>query len=564
MKTFTKSIILCLAVLFCGSAYAETTKTTCFNKQKDPWRSLMSVMYSHGIDTTGLDVTSVMSLTDIALVNSDLAKAYRVSEPIFFTENTMLGLIITDYMKVKYKNKNGEKYDYYKNRFDPLFDMDSYNKFMSQYPRSRHADELKSKALCLDQNYSWYTNKTDEENHDTYRQYGVSQCPYPGFVSIANENNLYRKTLEDWDQLQMELSSTDRSDCQVYDDFMRIHSGHLGGVYWVVSDSIAQCQQRQQQNAWRDARKMHTVEGYRNYLLLYPDSKEANEAERRIEDITAWQQAVEGNSHESFGRYYSEYPLGDSVAVAGEKLRIMEEAAWQKAQKNNTIGSYESFLKQYPNGYYSGLALNRQLELEIKKFNSNKGGTVTKLELAGFSSQQGYSLLCFGNIGINDDITVSLLGSSPVKVVLKPGQSHWAKVKNGQYKIYVTSSNGSKWEEKGHGNLYVEDGLYDEMWYSYTYSTFIPTVTPTFDSKFIDRTAFNRISKEIDERIELEMKKLMKQDINSKRKVLRNVFRQFYEDNNNQQEYERMIRETEDDDNVNDTLEYLFETMIEK
>ena len=553
MKTMKTTFILCMSILFCGRSYGNPTDILCFNK-KDPWKSLMSVVYAHGMDTTGLNVLSVFSLTDIKEISPDLAKTYRVNEPIQYNHAEMLGTVITDYMKSRYGNRNGEKYDYYKNRFNPTFSESDYVAFVSNYPRSRYADELKSKALCLDQYGRWLFNKTNEESYETYRKYGVSRCPYPGFVSIAENNNSYRKTLEDWDQLQMELASIGWSDCEAYYTFKDSHTAHLTSFYWAIPDSIFQCEQRQQQRAWREACRMHTVEGYQNYLQHYPNTQETNEAQRRIEDITAWQRAVAENTHESYSYYYNEFLFGDSVNVAGERLRIMEESAWQKAQKRNTIASYESFVKQYPDGYYYNLALNRQLELELKKFNPKKGGAITKMELGGVSSQQAYSLLCFGNVGKDYDITVSLLGNTPVKAVLKPGQSHWARVRNGQYKIYVTSSNGSEWKENGHGNITLEDGLYAMTWYSYSYVSFIPIVVDS--ESFIDKSAEARISGEIEKRAQLEIDKLMKQDVSIKRKIVRNVARQKLEESNNRNEYEKIYKETEDDENVDLVLKY--------
>ena len=91
----------------------------------------------------------------------------------------------------------------------------------------------------------------------------------------------------------------------------------------------------------------------------------------------------------------------------------------------------------------------------------------------------------------------------------------------------------------------------------------IPTITPTLHSNYIDQTANDRLSTELLERIQLELEKLLKQDITSKKKVLRNVLRQFYEENNNREEYERIIRDTENDDNVNGILRLLLDDLYE-
>lgn len=548
MKTFkTIFLLMSFTLMIVEPTHANNS---CFRKEKDAWQILINVLDSYQVKTTDLDVTSRFSSTlqdnnklDLRNdIESDLAKAYRVKKPVSIEPNAMLGEIVCAFMEAKYARKNGEKYDYYKIRYSPVVD-DEYLCFKAKYPNSRYNEELESKSSCVKQNAAWHSCKDNKDCHVVYDRYGVCCCPYDGYRVISERNNKCRKTMEDWDELQQSWDGGLGADGDRYAYFIQNHDT-LANYYTVAYDSLNVCRQRQ---AWHTACEEHSIEGYRSYVMNYPNSKEAFVAKLKIEEMVAWQQAVEANTHESYGMYYTNYPEGDSVAVAAEKLRLMEEEDWGKAQKQNTIRSYERFVAQYPNGYYTESALECQIRLEIERFKGKGKGSIDKLELEGISSRQGYGLLCFGNVGRNFDITVSMLGNTPVKVNMKPGQCQWVWAKNGEYQIYVTSSNGSEWEENGHGTVLIEDGLYYNRWYSWVSSYYI---SPEQSKIFIDEGASVRIDSEVVKRICSEVDKAMLLDIDVQRKMLRNYYRQFCEKTNDKEEFEKILRDLEDDENV--------------
>lgn len=549
MKTFKTLILVAIAIVFAEPAYANNF---CFSKEKDAWQILIKVLDSYQVDTAGLHVTEDMvfllwksdkldSWDDIA---ADLAKAYRVRKPVNVEPSTTLGEIVCIYMEAKYARKKGEKYDYLKICYSPRI-QDEYPLFKAKYPNSIHNKELGLKSACVKQNMLWFLCDDDSDRNRVYKQFGESYCPYNGFRSLSDQNNRYRKAVEDWNALMQERDENPDFDCDLYASFALDHMGSLPGFNWAVNDSLNACRQRQD---WHIACEVNTIDAYRIYVMDHPESKEAKRAVELIEDMTAWQQAVEINTHASYSKYYNDFPQGDRAWMAAQKLQQMEEGAWQEACRRNTIESYEQFVAQYPQGYYAESATSRQIELFVKKFHNKGKGQIDKLELIGCSSRPGYGLICFGNVGKNNNIMVLLQGQTPVKTTIKPGQSQWVWVKNGEYHIYVTSNNGAAWEENGHGTVLVEDGLYFNSWYAWT--SYFDYPDEMREALYTDRVARDRIAKEVLQRTFSEMERLEGSEISVQKRVLKNYYRQCLEKENDKNEYEKICWDLEDDANV--------------
>jgi hypothetical protein len=120
-------------------------------------------------------------------------------------------------------------------------------------------------------------------------------------------------------------------------------------------------------NAWKEATRINSLDGYRHYLSLYKNH--ANEAElviRHLIDETAWKDAKDEGTIPSYENYlsvckeneYSGYEwahvnaakkqIGDLRKVEEQKHRMAEDnAAWKKARQVNTKHSYEEYLAKY-------------------------------------------------------------------------------------------------------------------------------------------------------------------------------------------------------------------------
>lgn len=510
-----KGFALILCFLISSAAFAGNRWPAPSKKNTDPWHSMMTILYQHGLDTTELNVMSIVPISDE--MASDIVKSYHIkkkSAEFYSYRDKMLGTIITDHLKMAMgRKRKGEKYDYEIARFNPKFNHFDYELFTIKYPSSKFTEELNAKQNCLEQYNNWLSSASKEKRMNIYERYGVSHCPYPGFENISQANNAMRKLVEDW----------------------------------------------------KVANMLHTVQSFQKFIEEYPyATDEVGMAERKIEDIQAWQQAVSEGTHQSYSYYYNTFVNGDSVSVAGELLRLLEEPAWEAACQMHTADSYEHFVEKYPNGYYKDSALNRQLDIELGVFKDYEDNMADILP-EGFNSRQGYSLLLLGNVDKEDNIIYSLQGPTPAKVILKPGECRWVTLKNGKYHFYVTSNEGAKYE--GKTTFIVEDGIYSRSFYTYTsrektkaelefHRRFWKgerdiTVDEILDEIASDSTAAKRFRTECFERLQQEYHNLLKQDLNSKKKIVRNVYKRYYEDENDKEGYEIFFKLSESDYELN-------------
>lgn len=487
------------------SSVLETATTPAINKKKpDRWQSLLNILSQNGVDTNGLNVTSKVHITN--LIASDLKKEYRIKDPIIL-EDKMLGTVLTDlYKKMMSGKKRDEKYYYEILRYDPTIDYSKYEAFVRKYPSSRYNEELLSKYLCLEQYRSWNSCQSDEEETAVYNMFGTSHCPYPGFASLAESNNAKRAIKEDWDT----------------------------------------------------AKRIHTIQSFQRFIHKYPLSDKAKIAQNEIQEIEVWQQAEEKGTHKSYSHYYTLYRNGSMAKAAIDRLREMEEPAWRDAQQQNTVTAYERFVEQYPDGYYRDSALNLQLNKELSRFKDYED-SMEEISPLGFNDRQGYSRIFLGNVGKpgSGSIILSLKGQKPFKVSLAPGEYQWVTLPNGVYHLYATSDGGAKYNGKNTFN--VEDGIYAIEPYAYT--TLNDDVISPKIRKLLstDKEVVQRFDSEIMSYCIQAAELLEGQDLNTKRKILRNVFRRLCEEDNDKETYELIFKNTETEEVVNSIIQLFLE-----
>ncbi len=94
--------------------------------------------------------------------------------------------------------------------------------------------------------------------------------------------------------------------------------------------------------------------------------------QRYFADETAWKNALQLNSINSFNRYLEQHPNGRHASEARqaiadirrkqkEERNATERKAWQQAQQLNSIAAYNDYLQKYPNGAYT-----KEAKLAIK------------------------------------------------------------------------------------------------------------------------------------------------------------------------------------------------------
>ena len=135
--------------------------------------------------------------------------------------------------------------------------------------------------------------------------------------------------------------------------------------------------------AWVAALEKDTLEGYREYLELFPDGKHKEDAQAEINkyDERDWQTALERNTLAGFEDYLEAWPEGLHASEAREKIaeikaaeearrkdaaeRAAQEAGdWETAARENTVESYETYLGKHPTGAHADEARSRIASLK--------------------------------------------------------------------------------------------------------------------------------------------------------------------------------------------------------
>jgi outer membrane protein assembly factor BamD (BamD/ComL family) len=99
---------------------------------------------------------------------------------------------------------------------------------------------------------------------------------------------------------------------------------------------------------WDTAQKTNSVKSYQAFLNKYPNSQQASDAKKEIENL-GWQKVTELNHEDGYKWYLSEYPRGKYVAAAREGLQTI---MWKNAQQEDSEAEYKKYLSKYPEGKY--------------------------------------------------------------------------------------------------------------------------------------------------------------------------------------------------------------------
>lgn len=130
--------------------------------------------------------------------------------------------------------------------------------------------------------------------------------------------------------------------------------------------------------AWVQALEKDTLEGYREYLTLFPEGKHKEKAQEQINayDNRAWDTAEQRQTLSGYEDYLEAWPEGLHASKAREKIAeikaraeaIAKDAAeraaqdtadWDAAALENTIDSYGRYLAKQPRGKWVSEAQNR-------------------------------------------------------------------------------------------------------------------------------------------------------------------------------------------------------------
>ena len=135
------------------------------------------------------------------------------------------------------------------------------------------------------------------------------------------------------------------------------------------------------EEAWQVALQRNTIAGYEDYLEAWPEGLHASEARERIEEMKAraeaiaedaaeraaqeaadWEAAARENTIDSYGRYLTKHPAGANADEAQRRIASLrnaaaDEAAWTQASSANTAAAYEQYLASFPQGAHVAEAI---------------------------------------------------------------------------------------------------------------------------------------------------------------------------------------------------------------
>lgn len=499
-----KSIVINLrlfivAILFLAANLSlHANNMSASSKDGDPWPFLLKSLADAGFDTTDATVLTVVPAFYVSVAGPVLVKEFGVKQNVQLSSPCTLGDVICGYMCVKYGKKHKEKFDYLRVRYSS--NTDSLSVFLTMYPESQHSDEIKLKLDCIREYTAWTTLVTSSHAMDVYDSYsGKPQCNYEGYALLSRKNMDFRSAVSEWKK----LVDNGVTECSEWDNYIDKY-GDWSPFKQAALDSSALCKKHKM---WTRAKELNTIASYQDYIDVYPKGRNALEAKRRIEDMKAWNKVVESRTYKSYSEYYSNFPDGDSAEVAKAWLKKREELAWARTRKVNDLNAYSLFLKNYPEGYYSNEARNRYNELIWNLYGNATKGSITDLKEVSYYSQDGYSYISFANVGISESIAVNMIGTTAVREIIPAGKYVWVKVKNGDYKIFVTSSNGAKWN--GHGNVSVSNKIYCAAWFAYTIKPDNVNIHP--ELFYVDRAAEKRWNDNLFEVAASELKIILQQ-----------------------------------------------------
>lgn len=110
---------------------------------------------------------------------------------------------------------------------------------------------------------------------------------------------------------------------------------------------------------WMRAKRLDSVDAYREFLAQKPDSRHADEAARSLE-AAEWRVASAAGTAYAYRAYLARYASGEYAAAA--ELRL-EDIAWQDAARIGTQGAYAAFLRANARSPRCGEAKRRIEEL---------------------------------------------------------------------------------------------------------------------------------------------------------------------------------------------------------
>jgi S1-C subfamily serine protease len=158
--------------------------------------------------------------------------------------------------------------------------------------------------------------------------------------------------------------------CSALDGYLQIYKGSMNYPNAVKARSIAET------NAWKEAQRLNTLSGYRDYETLCPGSARRSEIQKSIAALEAHEAklkaeldrlniAVKTNSCSGMELYILQNPNGNYLSSAKDYLRKIEESHFNYARIANSVSAWDDLIENCPNSWFVGDA--RRIRREVSE-----------------------------------------------------------------------------------------------------------------------------------------------------------------------------------------------------
>ena len=112
--------------------------------------------------------------------------------------------------------------------------------------------------------------------------------------------------------------------------------------------------ERLDEEDWSKAKKINSINSYRQYLESPTNERYRAEAQRlinKLEDETDWSFAVKANTYAAYLAYQRKHPMGNHRTDCTVRIAIFEDDNdWLKATNASALSTYEEYLRKHSNG----------------------------------------------------------------------------------------------------------------------------------------------------------------------------------------------------------------------
>ncbi|MCR4965616.1 MAG: hypothetical protein K6A41_08180 [Bacteroidales bacterium] len=342
-------------------------------------------------------VTDELTENELVLIHEDVTTVFNVPG-IVIMDSKSIGDLLTNILKYQYSNRKGKEWEWRKIQYSSR--PEDYEMYLRAYPKSKHYIEAYAKYLVT----------------GLYWNFGMSEGSIE--TTCIEYIDLYEEC-KFWYNMVVRKYWCDECDIPNID-----------------YEGFSSINPRQ----WVDVSE--------EYLASLAEERQA------------WKAALREGTHDAYWNFYSQYSESDYADTAVNMMKEIEKEAWDEAQRRDSRQGYEKFIKQFPQGVYSPEAYNNIVHSHLDTTSQQAMDNVLE-EFCDYDNA-GYSLIGIGNINNrNKTYIVTLTGEQGYRTILKPGESKFLEVVDGEYTILVESEDTESWW----GNIYCYGEIYGGAWY---------------------------------------------------------------------------------------------------